>query len=243
MEDLRPSQLILLSILVTFVTSIATTVVSLSLLSDTPLSITQVVNRVVQEQAIPDDQLELLRSEILEAVDERLSDMPTPEVAGVQDVGAEFLLDLITTVSRPDDLGRLWLNKTAYLSSGVSTEEAGFDMIPVGDMVLAIAEGANQVSVGEQREQLGDFYVVHPTLGIVTPTQAFTPYDEVAEGWSLTLTAVEACQRPGAWVIAADGTLQAACVSNGLALLGAQATSSEVLLDHNEPQENEATLE
>lgn len=46
MDDLKPSQIVLLSVFVSFVASISTTIISLAFLSDTPISITEVVHRV-----------------------------------------------------------------------------------------------------------------------------------------------------------------------------------------------------
>lgn len=56
MEDLNKSQLILLALLVSFVTSIATGIVTVSMMNETPTTVTQTINRIVErtvEKVVP----------------------------------------------------------------------------------------------------------------------------------------------------------------------------------------------
>ena len=246
MEDLRPSQLILLSILVTFVTSIATTVVSLSLLADTPLSITQVINRVVHEPAIAEAEQEALRVAILAEVDQRLVGLADPEVAGAYSVGPEFLSMLLAAAPQPDSLGRLWIDPWSYMAPKTMADTIDTDAVPVGDLLLVGPDDVARIEVGAPIEVGDGLYVVNPRLSTITPAEVLTIRTEAAGKWMLNLAEVEACQQVGAWVVASDATPRAVCIGEGLVFLGARLRLDEGepgAIDHETQQQEEYRTE
>ena len=222
MDDLKPSQLILLSVLVTFITSIATTVVSLSLLADTPLSITQVVNRVVETERADAEALEALKEELLLIIDERTASEPLPEVAGVSDIRAELLFDLIELAPRRTDGGRQILADGLELVS--AGQEASGDVsgqyLTVGESTIEItpAFSGGFTFAAWPAEQA--VFVVDAERGQVAPIEAFGGIEEVvSSGLIASLVEVPACAFAESWIMTVGGDVAGLCVAQGLALV------------------------
>jgi hypothetical protein len=98
-EDLNKTQLLLLTILVNFITAIATAVMTVSLLDQAPPTVTQTVNRIVERTV------------------ETASQTPLPTIPGIQAPAKETIVirdeDLLSAAIRADAGRRVLIHKGA----------------------------------------------------------------------------------------------------------------------------------
>lgn len=214
MESLKPAQLILLSILVTFVTSIATTIITISLLSDTPLSVVQVVNQVTERERLTEADVEELRAELLAEVDTKLSQ--APQVLGAETVRGLDFAALLRELPAPDALGRVALGGDVYLVRE-ATEATGLALY--GEVIEFPGE-VTSLMIGEPT--VGEAgYVVDPLAGTVRPTVARRLFVEEladADGFEARLVEVSECNRAGAWLVGEAGEVLGVCLDTDVAL-------------------------
>lgn len=124
MEDLNKHQLILLTLLVSFVTSIATGIITFSLLQQAPVEVTQTINRVVErtiEKVAPEEGTKNTGTKevvttvvseedrVLEAIDKNVKSIV--RVRGLNSEGNEIVVGTGLTVT---DDGVVVLDKRSY---------------------------------------------------------------------------------------------------------------------------------
>ena len=122
MEDLNKHQLILLTLLVSFVTSIATGIITFTLLQEAPVAVTQTINRVVErtiEKVVPEEgtggtirEVTTVVSEedlVLESIDKNVKSIVRIKTLGLD--GTEIVVGLGIVVS---DNGSIVMDKKNY---------------------------------------------------------------------------------------------------------------------------------
>lgn len=127
MEDLNKQQLILLTLLVSFVTSIATGIITFSLLQEAPVEVTQTINRVVErtiERAVTEEGGETIRevttvvSEedlLLQAIDKNIKSIVRLKTLGAD--GSEIISGIGLVV---DKSGIVVVDKRSWGSGNYS---------------------------------------------------------------------------------------------------------------------------
>ncbi len=225
MSSLNSAQLVLLNILVTFVVSIATTIISIALLADTPLSITQVVNNVneYQRERIVDAELDSIREDLLASVQAAI---PVPQVAGVSEKKAAATIagfdDQILAITKDG-----YLVLSDLLRVATTTKEGGYGSIygeggvyeiAYKDLVFLHAKDFEGFAFPAQ-SSLGQDVIVYGTKerrlvrSYVSQADTF-----VVSGAILSLQVVPGCFSGG--FVFLDGALAGICVTSERAVTG-----------------------
>ncbi|PIR45025.1 MAG: hypothetical protein COV10_01580 [Candidatus Vogelbacteria bacterium CG10_big_fil_rev_8_21_14_0_10_51_16] len=128
MEDLTKSQLILLTLFVSFVTSIATGIVTVTLLEQAPVAVTQTVNRVVErtvERIVPGETKTTVR-EVVVTNDDLVAKIVAENKGAVVEIGV---------IQKEEPLGRIGEEKVVpgheqvVLGTGVVVDLSGIVVI------------------------------------------------------------------------------------------------------------------
>jgi len=150
-EDLNKTQLILLTLLIAFVTSIATGIITTTLLAEAPVSVTQTINRVVErtiETVVPNATAKYVLSaddkKLLEAVNRAIS-----VSVEIREKGA--------ATSTPSILGIIVSEDGLIVAStkGIITSSSYVAILPseaVVDLELIRAEEVNNTAVFKIKE-------------------------------------------------------------------------------------------
>jgi len=219
MDKLTPPQLVLLNILVAFVVSIATTIISIALLADTPLSITQVTNTITERERLVDAQTEQLKEEILAELS-----VVQPQVAGVQDEYEITPLDITEQVNGWYEAPYLALADDLYVTTQEGDHTALFDgdgvyEITVGEIALLHDVGFVETSfIGGMLGQ--DVSVYNPATDVFLRgyVSQVDVAGEVRDGdYLVSYVDVSNCA-PGAMVIDAAGLVVGVCINDTSAL-------------------------
>lgn len=156
MEDLTKNQIVLLTLLVSFVTSIATGIVTVTLMDQAPPGVTQTVNRVVErtiERVVPGEPIErvVIREVPVEITQEQL------------------VMDVINDSSPA--IVRLETAEGANLGSGFILGDSGA-VLTVGKFLPATVEVGDRYSISLRSGDQAEARVtkISPELGLVQLT-------------------------------------------------------------------------
>ena len=235
MDRLNPAQMVLLNILVTFVVSIATTIISIALLADTPLSITQVVNNVTERERLVDVQVEEIRKELLASIPET-----TPMVAGVATIAQEFDAEAIKVQSEqlyqegliiPGARSRIVVQTKEVQDIGALFDEGGTYEVSIHEVLLLHARDFIGFGSLSPLLSLGQSVVAFdPTLQRAKKTYiAREPYQGAEEDtdYSTVFFGVGVC-RPGDLLFTSvQSEFVGICASSGIVLSGVERNEVE----------------
>ncbi len=146
LEQLTKHQIILLTLLVSFVTSIATGIVTVSLMDQAPAGVTQVVDQIIEhtvQTVVPPTQSAAATTAVEKTVVVSGDDMAAQSIAAVQ----KSMIRIVATgsdslVSRGvivDAKGTALTDNAALVASGAASFEA---ILPSGERVPAVPRAA-----------------------------------------------------------------------------------------------------
>lgn len=156
MEDLNKTQLILLTILICFVVSIATGIITTTLLAEAPVSMTQTINRVVErtiETVAPEN---LTAKYVLSADDKQLLEAVNRAISvsvEIREVGSASSTPGIIGIIVSED-GLIVASSKGILSTSVYT--AILPNQSVVDLALVRAEEEDNTAVFRIKETLSE---------------------------------------------------------------------------------------
>ena len=233
MEEMDTPQLVLLNIMVAFVVSIATTIISISLLSDTPLSITQVVNQVTEKERLVDAQVDGIKEEILAQIE-----LPEPVVAGV---ATQAILDTNKIEQEAQAVfdGQFYgLAKDAMLTVPNTEErydelfdENGVFEIKLGDLLLLHNSDFESLQIGigvaGLNEDLAAYDPISSRIERTYVARAMDIMNIQDNGYEIAYLEVDSCQA-GSLVFNQAAELVGVCIgSNRVAIGVARVNLSE----------------
>jgi len=154
MEELNKTQLILLVLLITFVTSIATGIITTTLLAEAPVSVTQTINKVVErtiETVAPEN---LTAKYILSADDKKLLEAVNRAIS----VSVE-IREKEAATSTPSILGIIVSEDGLIVAStkGINVSSTYVAVLPSGavvDLELVRAEEKDNTAVFKIRKSV-----------------------------------------------------------------------------------------